>query len=123
MENLISTLQGDGIQRSNLYMTWDFTVASENSLAGRALAIRDARSSSSATTTPATARSTGAHRVRHHECDRRHDLAIPTNPILKQIDGELTNVPCYLHPNCQPGGTFNFQPPTGTSRLHAQRVR
>ena len=31
----------DGIQRSNLYMTWDFTVASEHSLAGRALAIRD----------------------------------------------------------------------------------
>src|SRR6185437_596744 len=32
MEDLISTLQQDGIQRSNLYLTWDFTVASEHSL-------------------------------------------------------------------------------------------
>ena len=31
----------NGIPRSNLYMTWDFTVASEHSLARRALAIRD----------------------------------------------------------------------------------
>src|SRR5262249_52014837 len=35
----------------------------------------------------------------------------PTNPILKQIDGELTNVPCYLHPDCKPGGRLQYQSP------------
>ena len=55
MEDLISTLQQNGIQRSNLYMTWDFTVASEHSLGGRALAIRDNALLASATTRPATA--------------------------------------------------------------------
>ena len=37
MESLISTLQANGFQRSNLYMTWDFTVASEHSLSDRAI--------------------------------------------------------------------------------------
>ena len=41
IEGLISTLQANGFQRSNLYMTWDFTVASRDSLSGRALATRD----------------------------------------------------------------------------------
>ena len=41
IEDLISTLQQNGFQRSNLYMTWDFTVASEDSLTGRAVDMRD----------------------------------------------------------------------------------
>ena len=57
MENLISTLQANGIPRANLYMTWDFTVASEHSLAGRALAIRDNALRQLGDTRPATGRS------------------------------------------------------------------
>ena len=41
IDDVLSTLQSDGIQRQGLYLAWDFTVASEHSLAGRALAIRD----------------------------------------------------------------------------------
>jgi hypothetical protein len=41
IEDLIGDLQGSGIQRANLYMAWDFTVASEDSLTGRALEMRD----------------------------------------------------------------------------------
>ncbi|MGZ8622462.1 MAG: hypothetical protein ACXWW8_07750, partial [Solirubrobacterales bacterium] len=41
IETTISQLQSAGIPRANLYTAWDFTVASETSLAGRALALRD----------------------------------------------------------------------------------
>jgi hypothetical protein len=41
MEDLFDTLQGAGIKRKNLYLAWDFTVASEHSLTSRALHIRD----------------------------------------------------------------------------------
>src|SRR4051794_38264161 len=40
-EDLFTTLGHAGIGRGDLYLTWDFTVASAPSLAGRMLAIRD----------------------------------------------------------------------------------
>jgi hypothetical protein len=40
-ESLFATLGQAGIARRDLYLTWDFTVASEQSLTGRALSIRD----------------------------------------------------------------------------------
>src|SRR5215207_6907310 len=41
MESIFATLGKAGIARGDLYEAWDFTVASANSLAGRALSIRD----------------------------------------------------------------------------------
>ena len=42
MDGIISTLQDSGIQRKSLYLAWDFTVASGQSLAGnRVLEMRD----------------------------------------------------------------------------------
>ncbi len=42
MNSLIKTLTGKaGVKRSSLYMAWDFTVASEQSVTGRATTIRD----------------------------------------------------------------------------------
>jgi hypothetical protein len=113
MENLISTLQGDGIQRSNLYMAWDFTVASENSIAGRALALRNAALAQLGDNSPASGVD-GSAPAFHITSVTDNTTSDPTNPILKQIDGELTNVPCYLHPDCQPGGRLQYQnPPDG----------
>ncbi len=40
-ETVFKDLGAAGIARKDLYLTWDFTVASEKSLAGRALAMRD----------------------------------------------------------------------------------
>ncbi len=40
-ESLFKTLGAAGIARRSLYLTWDFTVASEKSLTGRAVAMRD----------------------------------------------------------------------------------
>ncbi len=41
MEDLLHTLQDAGIKRKNLYLAWDFTVASEHSLSSRMLSMRD----------------------------------------------------------------------------------
>ena len=41
MEDLFDELGDAGIERSSLYLAWDFTVASERNLTERALAIRD----------------------------------------------------------------------------------
>jgi hypothetical protein len=110
MEDLFSTLQGDGIQRSNLYMTWDFTVASEHSLAGRALAIRDNALHQLGDDSPGNGTIDGSSPTFHiSNVIDAPNAALPAN-TLRQVDGELTNIPCYLHPNCQPGGTFNFLP-------------
>jgi hypothetical protein len=108
MEDLISTLQGDGIARANLYMAWDFTVASENSLAGRALALRNAALSQLGDHSPASGID-GSAPTFHVSSVIDNSTADPTNPILKQINGELTNVPCYLHPNCLPGSRLQYQ--------------
>ena len=40
-EGIFGTLGDAGIAREDLYLAWDFTVASEESLSGRALAMRD----------------------------------------------------------------------------------
>ena len=41
MEDLIARLQRHGVARDELYMAWDFTIASTRNLAGRVLAMRD----------------------------------------------------------------------------------
>jgi hypothetical protein len=109
VENLISTLQSNGIPRANLYMTWDFTVASEHSLAGRALAIRDNALAQLGDTTPGDGNLDGSAPSFHVTSVETNPVNLPAN-TLEQVNGELTNVPCYLNnANCHPGGTFNFQ--------------
>ena len=41
MEDIIARLQRHGVKRDELYMAWDFTIASTRNLAGRALQMRD----------------------------------------------------------------------------------
>ncbi|HVK67352.1 MAG TPA: hypothetical protein VM694_22860, partial [Polyangium sp.] len=41
MEKMFDVLAGAGVERKELYLAWEFTVASANSLAGRMLHIRD----------------------------------------------------------------------------------
>jgi hypothetical protein len=119
MENVLTTLQDDGIQRSSLYLAWDFTVASEHSLAGRALAIRNDALSQLGDSTPDNGQLDGSapsFQITSVEDD-------PGDNAVRQVDGVLTNVPCYLNNgDCHPGGIFNFQAngdvkatPTGTA--------
>jgi hypothetical protein len=116
MEDVLTTLEDDGIPRSNLYMAWDFTVASEHSLAGRALAIRDAALSALGDTTPGDGQLDG-NAPTFHVTDVWNSPADAPTPgdfpanTRRVVNGELTNIPCYLNNgDCHPGGSFNFQP-------------
>ena len=53
-EQLFDTLKRAGIKRKDLYLAWDFTVASREGLSGRALRSATRRSPSWATTTSPT---------------------------------------------------------------------
>jgi hypothetical protein len=107
MEDVLSTLSNDGIQRSSLYLAWDFTVASEHSLAGRALAIRDNALHQLGDDTPGDGVVDGDSPTFHVT----NVVAAPDANTYRQIDGELTNIPCYLNNgDCKPGGRFNFKP-------------
>ena len=106
MEEIISTLQGNGFARSNLYMAWDFTVASEDSLAGRALDLRNDALDRLGDTTPGDGVIDGSAPT-----FTINSVTDPAGPVLKQIDGSLTNVPCYLDtPGCPPLAKFAFDP-------------
>ena len=111
MEDLLSRLTGDGIQRSSLYLAWDFTVASEHSLAGRALAIRDNALNQLGDDTPGDGVVDGDAPTFHiTNVVNAPDASLPAN-TLRLVDGELTDIPCYLdNGDCHPGGQFNFKP-------------
>ncbi len=121
MEDLISTLQQNGFQRSNLYMTWDFTVASEDSLTGRAVDMRDdalLRIGDDVAGDPITGSgdSTPGDGVVDGDAPEftitgTSDPDGPGGNVLRQVEGELTNVPCYLdQAQCPPFAQFSFAP-------------
>ena len=51
-ESIFNTLRGAGIRRSNLYLAWDFTVATDENIAARELHIRDDALATLGDTTP-----------------------------------------------------------------------
>jgi archaellum component FlaF (FlaF/FlaG flagellin family) len=105
MESIIGTAVSEGgVARSSLYMAWDFTVASAESVTGRAVEIRDDAF------------------ARLGDTDLSNNLVEGTSPnvtvtgitnnpngsVLRRIDGNI-EVPCYLTSNnCAPGGVFQF---------------
>lgn len=105
MNSIINTAVNEaGVTRSSLYMAWDFTVASGESVTGRALEIRD----------DAFARlgdSNLANRKVEGTAPGFTVTGVQANPdtgIQRRVSGSLI-VPCYLNSNnCAPGGTFEF---------------
>ncbi len=107
MEEIISTLQSNGFQRSNLYMAWDFTVASETSLSKRALDIRNDALSRLGDTTPGD----GVPQGSAPDFTVTSTTDNPDANTLRRVDGTLDDVPCYLNADgCNPGTQFDFDP-------------
>jgi hypothetical protein len=100
-------LRKAGVSRRGVYLAWDFTVASERSLAGRALHIRDD-----------AFRQLGDRNLRDLEASGRApsfriDSSTDLMPaeddrIARRVEGTITGVPCYLTNGCAPGGQFTF---------------
>jgi hypothetical protein len=110
MEELFATLGAAGIQRSSLYIAWDFTVASEQSLSQRALSIRDDAFEQLGDTNLAD-RSIAGTTAPPFTVTEQADFTLAEDPLIaREVTGQVT-VPCYLNaPGCPPGSEFAFIP-------------
>lgn len=105
MENVLNDLGRFGVARANLNLAWDFTVASEQNLAGRMLHIRDDAFASLNGAAPAFAVTNTQDNV-----DDR---------IFRRVTGTFT-VPNYLTGDGSPGNKFNYAPNPGVDALPAR---
>ncbi len=101
-EEIFSKLEAAGIQRSSLYLAWDFTVASDENNTGRELSMRDRAFAALGDSNLADGIVEGtapAFVVTNVENE--------PNPgeIARRVKGTFT-VPCFLFPSCAPGGTM-----------------
>jgi hypothetical protein len=116
-EQLFRTLSRAGIKRKELYLAWDFTVASREGLSGRALHIRNQAFAELGDTDLADLVPEGSSPrfVQHPdlpddmpdeaEADGRRDLGDSI-----RISGQI-EVPCFLDkPGCPPGSEFLLGP-------------
>jgi len=108
MEDLFAKLGATGIQRSSLYLTWDFTVASERNLSERTLHIRDDAFHQLGDDNLSDMQVQGNSPV--FSISSTQNLTAGDNPnIARIVKGSLT-VPCYLTLSCSPtaGSAFNY---------------
>jgi hypothetical protein len=114
-EQIFDTLKRAGIKRKELYLAWDFTVASREGLSGRALSIRNQAFAELGDTNLADLVADGTEPQftpnpdlpddlpDEAEADGRRDLGDSI-----RISGNI-NVPCFLNaPGCPPGSEFNI---------------
>ena len=123
MEGIFKTLRKSGIPRKNLYLAWDFTVASEQNLAGRVLAMRNDAFADLGDSNLADGIEQGDSPNFNIEvgdveeflpCDAGLPGCEPgeDEEMFRRIEGTV-EVPCYLtHPTsadeCAPGARFAF---------------
>ena len=123
-EQLFSTLGRAGIERKELYLAWDFTVASREGLSGRALQIRNEAFAELGDTDLADRVPDGVapqfipnadlpdDLPDEAEADGRRDLGDSI-----RISGNL-RVPCFLNaPGCPPGSEFALGPDGRPQRI------
>ena len=121
MEDLFAKLGAAGIQRSSLYLTWDFTVVSERNLSERMLHIRDDAFHQLGD------ENLGDGTIQGNSPPFSIDSSQTQNNVNENIarivHGTVT-VPCYMNtPGCSPAGsTYNYNPAelSDPDRLPAQ---
>jgi hypothetical protein len=100
-EGVFRRLARAGIERDSLYLAWDFTVASTESLSGRMLSIRDRAFAALGDGNLGDLRPDGSP----------PPFAVTTSEDLgdvRRVDGTFT-VPCFLNrPGCPPGSRFRL---------------
>jgi hypothetical protein len=103
-EEIFSTLESAGIQRGELYLAWDFTVASDANNTGRELAMRNDAFAQLGDDNLADGIPEGVSPS--FDVENVENEPDP-GQIARRVQGTFT-VPCYLTPNCGPGGTMNL---------------
>jgi hypothetical protein len=105
-ERIFKTLKKAGVKRGSLYLAWDFTVASERSLAGRMLHIRDDAFGTLGDTNLRDLKVFGQSPSVFVDSVTDYTAA-DDDRIARKVEGHIT-VPCYLTKACAPGGSFRF---------------
>jgi hypothetical protein len=103
-EEIFSTLETAGVARSSLYLAWDFTVASDANNTGRMLYMRNDAFAQLGDTDLANGKPEGVS-------PSFAVTSVQNEPypgqIARQVKGTF-EVPCFLFPNCGPGGTMQL---------------
>jgi hypothetical protein len=94
------------IKRKGIYRAWSFTIASERSLAGRMLHIRDDAFAQLGDRNLRDLKVAGKAPKFTIDKVTNYTPAEDTR-IARQVEGTMT-VPCYLTKACAPGGEFTF---------------
>jgi hypothetical protein len=103
-ERTFRALARAGVRRGSLYLAWDFTVASRQSLAGRALHIRDRAFAQLGDTNLRDLTVQGSSPA--FTVDLVQDRTPAEDALIaRRIEGTIT-VPCFLTNGCRPGGQF-----------------
>ena len=105
-DEIFSTLQAAGIQRSSLYLAWDFTIASDENNTQRELSMRNGAFSALGDNNLADGKVEGSSPTFTVTSTENEP-----NPgeIARRVKGNLV-VPCFLFPSCAPGGTMVLGP-------------
>ena len=106
-----SAAQAGGDQAKNLYLAWDFTVASERSLSARVLSIRDRAFAELGDRDLSDLKVEGA--PPKYTIDRIIDYRGPAAERRRRIEGHVT-VPCYLDELAARPGRASASGPTGS---------
>jgi hypothetical protein len=117
MEEILMKLRQAGIATRDLYLAWDFTVASERNLSERALSLRDQAFAALGDTnlsdlqvqgTAPSFQVTGT--TDYTPCGGDGCQSGEDDQIAREVDGSFV-VPCYLNAaGCPPGSRFAFVP-------------
>ena len=103
-EGIFDTLKGAGVKRSELYLAWDFTVASDENNYGRALHMRNQAFRALGDATMADNQVQG-------EAPGFTVTSLPAgglnSNIARRVKGTY-KVPCFLDNGCQPGGLMDL---------------
>jgi hypothetical protein len=103
-EGIFKDLKKEGIDREDLYLAWDFTVASDRNNYRRALSMRDAAFAELGDTDLSDLVPQGG-------APSFQVLSVEENPnpgqIARRVKGTF-QVPCYLFPTCAPFGTMQL---------------
>lgn len=125
MESIFRTLGRAGVKRRELFLAWDFTVASAKSTTNRMLSIRDRAFASLGDTNLADFEVEGSSPTWSVGPDLPDDAPtselpdevavdgvkdFASGPLKRQVKGRIT-VPCFIDtPACAPGGQFRYVP-------------
>ena len=105
-DRIFKDLRRAGIKRRSLYLAWDFTVASDENIAGRLLKMRDESLAGLGDTNMTDLQPDGASPT--FAVTSTEDFTVGQDAdMARRVKGTF-EVPCYLAPNCDPGGTMQL---------------